>query len=720
MAVWLFLSPDARDDEILFRELEALDARLRFRSRWLPAMSVEVDPGALPGLRELPAVASIRPVGVLGYAPGGPPHTPLFTAGLPESGNPAVADSLYGELGAVLDRLQIPAVHDLGFMGAGLRVGILDGSFLLGHATVRARPPLAQRDFVDLDGSVAPDPSSPPGEASHGTALWSLVAGELPFVLRGSAPGADVVLARIRGPGELARADEDRWVAGLEWMESQGVRVVLSGVAFRTLTDVQYSLEDLDGDRPVATAAADEAARRGLLVVAPVGNGGPAPGTLEAPADGDSVVAVGAVDAAGQPASFSARGPTGDGRRKPELLAPGEGIPAASASGDDGFQTVDGTEMAGALVAGGATLLMEAYPQLGPMEILEILQGTARPLEQAFGGVPRVATGLLFPQGVHALPLEEVDAEGRVTSLAPQFRWEVPTLHPQGLPVTFHLVLAQDSSFSSPILVDSLLGAFARRPGSPLPSGASFFWRVEARSVQGISGFSGIRGPLEVPPWVTLEVLNDPGGTELAEARPEFQWSALPLPGPGGPLTFELQVLSEREGDVIRSHPGLQEEHFRPAEPLPFNLPMRWRIIARAREGMADTVTSAGPFAITSQAKPPVTFLYQNFPNPFPNPEEGVEETRIWFDLARRSKVELAVYDIRGRLVRRLIPGPGCGTVELDAGEYGREEGAVSDPCVAFRWDGLDERDREVPRGVYLLRLQADGVREVRRMILWR
>ncbi|MCK5653232.1 MAG: hypothetical protein KAJ42_17725, partial [Gemmatimonadetes bacterium] len=140
--------------------------------------------------------------------------------------------------------------------------------------------------------------------------------------------------------------------------------------------------------------------------------------------------------------------------------------------------------------------------------------------------------------------------------------------------------------------------------------------------------------------------------------------------------------------------------------------------VANARDGSADTVTSAGPFVVTSRSRPPKTILYQNFPNPFPRTDLDVENTRIWFDLANASEVDLAIYDVRGRLVRRLIPGPGCSSVRLEPGPYGRE-GTMPDPCVVLTWDGRDDRGRRVGPGVYLLRLKADGVEEIRRIVFW-
>ena len=728
IAVWVFLTPEEWAGHRFWSALEELPAQPRFLSEWLRGVSVEVDSSVMGRLRALPGVIGVRPVGKL-HA-GGSPSPPAVAPGTggpsgglepfpPLDSASAPADSTYGDLGPALERLGIPASHSMGFAGTGVRVGILDGTFNGGHATLRSHPPMAVRDFVDLDGSVFPGPTDPLDAAAHGTALWSLIAGDLPGTLRGGAPESDVLLARIRGFGDLTPADEDRWVAALEWMESQGARIVVSGVAFRNFQDSAYTIDDLNGDGTPATRAADRAASRGVLVLAPIGNGGPGPGSLEAPADGDSVVAAGAIDDRGLPATFSAQGPTGDGRKKPDLSAPGVGLHAASGPGDQVLDWVSGTEFAAALLAGVGALVVEAYPFEGPIGVLNILQASAPAEPESGTDVPDAASAILFPQGVLTLPLEEVGVDGTVTNLAPQFRWTAPTLHPVGLPVTFHLELSEDSLFRGILFSDSVVGTFARRPSVPLPPRTRLFWRVRARSTQEVERISRSQGPILVPSWVTLDTLNNPGGTELADPQPLFRWSTPDLLPPAGHFTFELQVVSDREREIIQSHPGLEEKEFRVPDPLPFNVPLRWRVIAQTPGGAADTVTSVGPFVVTSGANPPVTILYQNFPNPFPNRELGVDDTRIWFDLAEASTVELAVFDLRGRLVKKLVPGRGCLTEELPPGVYGREGGSPGNSCQAFSWDGTDDRDHEVPPGVYLLRLKAAGVVEVRRMVFW-
>jgi len=732
---WVFVSPAEWEGSGFWEGLDAIPARRRFRSEWLRGVSVDVEPAGADALRRLPGVVEVRPVGTLpvlpikglSYASSQPEDGSGRSGGLARPENPPLyprgqeaADSAYGDLGPVLEILGVTQAHSLGYLGVGVRVGILDGTFLAEHATLRSHPPLAVRDFVDLDGSVEPGPSDPPGSASHGTALWSLVAADLPGTLRGGAPGVEVILARGRGLGGLTQADEDRWVAGLEWLESQGARIVVSGVGFREFPDKVYSIGDLDGNTTPATRAADQAASRGVLVVTPVGNGGPSPSSLEAPSDGDSVLAVGALDSRGIPAAISAIGPTGDGRPKPDLHAPGTGLQAASALDLQALERVTGTEFAGALLAGSSALLVEAYPDRGPMELLDMLRASAPPDTGAAVGPPNVASAIVFPQGVIPLPLDEVDGVGQLTNLAPQFRWAVPTLHPLGLPVTFHIELSEDPLFRQLTVSDSVVGTFARRLQEPLPPRKRLFWRIRARSVQGVERVTEIQDPFLVPPWIALDVLNEPGGSETVEPQPLFRWTPAQLLPPAGPFVFELQIVSDREGDVIQEYSGLDDPELRVPTPLPFNLPMRWKVVAASTGGMADTVTSAGPFVVTSGANPPATILYQNFPNPFPNPELGAHVTRIWFDLAERSPVELAVFDIRGRLVRRLIPGTGCPPTELMPGVYGREAGISGDPCQTFSWDGRDDQERLVPGGVYLLRLRAGGSTHVRRIVFRR
>jgi hypothetical protein len=122
----------------------------------------------------------------------------------------------------------------------------------------------------------------------------------------------------------------------------------------------------------------------------------------------------------------------------------------------------------------------------------------------------------------------------------------------------------------------------------------------------------------------------------------------------------------------------------------------------------------AAAAGLPAQSVPPVTLLYQNFPNPFP--ALGEDATCLSFDLATTSEVQLEIFDLRGDPVRRLVPAAGFGPV-LTAGRYGRSDtgGAPCDPRLL--WDGRADNGRDVPAGVYLYKLRASGVTQFRRIV---
>lgn len=115
------------------------------------------------------------------------------------------------------------------------------------------------------------------------------------------------------------------------------------------------------------------------------------------------------------------------------------------------------------------------------------------------------------------------------------------------------------------------------------------------------------------------------------------------------------------------------------------------------------------------QDTPGITLLYQNFPNPFPS---GISPTTcLWFDLRVESAVTLGIYDLRGRLVRTLVPSA-LVTGVLPAGRYGRQSPGANAGCdPAFAWDGRGSDGNRVPPGVYLARLRAEGRWQSRKIV---
>jgi len=302
-------------------------ARLRAKSRWLNAISVEADVGqiqkiaALPFVRKMDQVIGFKRRG-MGVGWKRPAKVKGEGYGLD-----------YGPSYPQLSLLNIPQLHQLGYDGSGVLVCLLDTGFWLAHGCFDSLKVVATWDFIFGDEDVQDGPEDQPGQQDHGTSTLSVIAGFDEGELVGPAFGASYALAKTEDIRSETPIEEDYWIAGLEWADSLGADVVSSSLGYtRFAGDTGYAYEDLDGNTARTTVAADLAVAKGMVVVTAAGNERDKPWHyIVTPADGDSVLAVGAVDMGGNPAPFSSVGPTADGRIKPDLVAPGVGVWSADA-----------------------------------------------------------------------------------------------------------------------------------------------------------------------------------------------------------------------------------------------------------------------------------------------------------------------------------------------------------------------------------------------------
>lgn len=112
---------------------------------------------------------------------------------------------------------------------------------------------------------------------------------------------------------------------------------------------------------------------------------------------------------------------------------------------------------------------------------------------------------------------------------------------------------------------------------------------------------------------------------------------------------------------------------------------------------------------------PAVTLLHQNFPNPFPT--AGSPATCFWFDLHRPGRVRLTIHDVRGTVLRTIVPSAVVDE-QMEAGRHGRGAAASPPGCdPRFTWDGTADDGRTLPPGVYLVRLRAGEHESFKRML---
>ena len=360
-AWWVLLEQEAGAS--MRSEVESTGASIRAESRWLPGLSVWADAGQRGLLSRLPGVVGLQPVA-------------SFARELP------VADPFSGfDSEAALAQLNVLPLLEAGWTGAGVRAGVLDSGFRLESAALAGLRVGGVWDFVHGDNNAGDEPGQDDaGEASHGAQTLSIMAGRLGDALVGLAPEAEYFLAKtedVSRNGRVfeARVEEDYWVAGLEWCVENGCRVVNSSLSYR----LEYRFEELDGRTSPASAAALEALRRGVLLVNAAGNVDAfnPEGFIAPPGDSAGALTVGASLSTGEAAAFSSSGPTADGRVKPDVLAPGVGVAAASFDRDGEVAFVRGTSASSALVAGSALLLAEAFPSVSGAELLEAFRASA-------------------------------------------------------------------------------------------------------------------------------------------------------------------------------------------------------------------------------------------------------------------------------------------------------------------------------------------------------
>jgi serine protease AprX len=366
---------DFRDlpvDHTYVDEILKYQAKFRQKSKWLNAASFEIPVSRLDQISKLSFVRSIRPVSAGKRRPI-PPQMPP-----PElQKSQSKLDLNYGASYDQLQQLNVPAVHDLGYKGQGVLVCMMDTGYLKDHQAFQLAYSegrvLAEWDFINNDGDTQNEPGDPSGQHNHGTYTWSALGGAADGDLYGPAYGAFFILAKTEDTSMEEPIEEDNWMAGMEWADSIGADVISSSLCYIDW----YTYQDLDGNTAVTTIAADMAAERGIVVCNAMGNDGPGSGSLLAPADADSIIACGAVDASGSLASFSSRGPTYDERTKPEVCARGVSTRCANPYNVNGYTYASGTSLSTPLIGGCAALILSVHPDWTPMQVREAMMMTA-------------------------------------------------------------------------------------------------------------------------------------------------------------------------------------------------------------------------------------------------------------------------------------------------------------------------------------------------------
>ena len=400
-----FLSPNALNRRLFFNlpitnsdlpidtnyiaAIYSLEAQLKYQSKWLNGIVVETSNSNFKNLTlNLPFVKRVV------FLPSGKSQS-LNKFSLMESSVEDLPDPGYGFARSNIQMLNGEFLHSNGFKGQTIDIGVMDNGFQLVN-TNRFFDTLNLLNRIHGVYNFVENTTNVFSNGDHGAYVMSTLAANIKDTLVGTAPMGNYYLFSTEDNNAEGLAEEINWALAAEWADSAlGTWVVLTtslgySQGFNDAS-TNHTYSDMDGNTTLITKAADLAAQKGLLVVNSAGNEGSSSWKyITAPADGDSVLAVGAVDMAIEAAEFTSFGPSADGRVKPNVSALGLRVVAAKYDGT--LQSINGTSFSCPIAAGLVACLWQAFPDRTNMEIIQAVEQSAHlyfaPDEQLGFGVP--------------------------------------------------------------------------------------------------------------------------------------------------------------------------------------------------------------------------------------------------------------------------------------------------------------------------------------------
>lgn len=343
--------------------------RLIHRLKWFNMVVMHIPFAAnADSIKRFSFVDSVAPITYL-------PYKSLMQQSKFESVTPVNQSIVYPDVhGAAYHQLNMvngDLLHQLGYKGQGVIIAMMDNGCLYAdvmHAFDSVRPRiLATWDFVHNSPDVYADTLG-----GHATETFGCIAANLPGVYVGTAPEASFVLLQSEDNPVEWVMEEYNWAAAAEFADSVGAQIFSSSLGYTTfdgdLGDNTYA--DLNGNKTICAQAANIASSKGIVAFISVGNYGGEPWHyLATPADADSILAVGAVDSAGDSAFFSSWGPNSGGRIKPDICAQGDPAYVMIPNVHDSVGLSEGTSFSCPIAAGCAACLWSAFPNMTARDI---------------------------------------------------------------------------------------------------------------------------------------------------------------------------------------------------------------------------------------------------------------------------------------------------------------------------------------------------------------
>lgn len=371
-------------------------------SKWLNQVLVQTsDPSALQNINTLPFIKSVAIAAPRVQKPSKrivEKITPVKKAARAQGINDYYN---YGDMYPQINLHEGAFLHNKGFRGEGMTIAVIDAGFYH-YDTNPAFDSIRLNNQVLGTWDFVAGKSSVTEEHLHGMVCLSTIAANRPGILVGTAPKANFYLFRSENVNSEYPVEEQNWVAAAERADSLGVDLITSSLGYNTFDNpaLNHTYADMDGKTTIITRGAEWAAKKGIFVTNSAGNSGTDSWHyIMAPSDGEHVLAIGAVNGAGQVAGFSSYGPSFDGRVKPNVASVGSGTVVAGTDGN--AVAMSGTSLANPNLAGLIACLWQAFPECTNADIFDAVQKSAsqydHPDDRVGYGIPnmRLAYGLL-------------------------------------------------------------------------------------------------------------------------------------------------------------------------------------------------------------------------------------------------------------------------------------------------------------------------------------
>jgi len=364
--------------------VESAGASILNVSKWFNAIIIETaDPNVLNAINQLPYVVNTTNVGRQTVNPIGKIKNKFDKEQLQitnyQSNHLQRSGAFnYNHSFNQINMIGLEGLHNSGFAGEGMIIAVLDAGFLDADlmpcfdSLFLQNRIISTYDFVNHETNVFND-------NYHGSCVLSCMAANVPGEFIGTAPHASYILLVSEDAPTENIIEEYNWSVAAEYADSLGADVINTSLGYTTfdISANDHSRADMNGNTCPSSIAADLASKKGILVVASAGNEGSSPWHyVGAPADADSILAVGAVDSLGDYAYFSSTGPSVDGRIKPDVAVQGRNT-WLFVPGNPYPQTGNGTSFSGPVLAGAAACLAQAWPDHNNMQIIDAIKKSA-------------------------------------------------------------------------------------------------------------------------------------------------------------------------------------------------------------------------------------------------------------------------------------------------------------------------------------------------------